>query len=233
MDLGQALAVGALALAVAALLLVVVAVVRHSPRPRAAGALGRGEFEEALAAAETGPGGGGEELLAAAVGAKHLLELARAEELLARALALDPEDGEAWLERGLVAAYAGRLDEAEGFFARAGAVRADLAESLTLHRAWVALAGGRREEAARLFGEVEAPIGSKLRTDLGPGDPLFCEWFLHAADLWAAGGDRERADWARREGLRSAPQSRLAARLAAGDRPPLQPDSPPRAPRRR
>ncbi len=221
MDLGQALAFAAVAAAVAALLVVVYAVVRHSPRPKAAGALGRGEFEDALAAAETGPAGAGEELLAAAVGAKHLLLLPRAEGLLARALALDPDDGEAWLERGLVAAYNGRLDDATSAFARAATLRADLTEALTLHRAWVALAAGRRGEAAKLFGEVEAPIESKLRTDLGPGDPLFCEWFLHAADLWDAAGERERAAWARREGLASAPRSRLAARLAAGGAPPL------------
>src|SRR6476660_6648856 len=70
--------------------------------------LGRGHFRAALAAARTaGPRPERDELYAASVAAKHLLELDRARELLGRLLAFDPEDGEAWLESGLVAAYSG------------------------------------------------------------------------------------------------------------------------------
>ncbi|MGH9363622.1 MAG: hypothetical protein ACRD2T_17060, partial [Thermoanaerobaculia bacterium] len=59
------------------------------------------------------------------------------------------------------------------------------------------------------FEEVEAPLESKLRSDLGPGDPLFAEWFLQAAALWRAAGEEERADWALAAGRAAAPASRL------------------------
>ena len=49
---------------------------------------------------------------------------------------------------------------------------------------------------------------TKLKTDLGEGEPLFAEWFLEAATLWAAFGDSERAAWARNAGRAAAPQSR-------------------------
>src|ERR671915_257091 len=65
----------------------------------------------------------------------------------AAALAADPEEGEAWLEAGLVAAYSGDHDGAERAFARAAALRSDLLESITLHRAWSALARGDRRAA--------------------------------------------------------------------------------------
>lgn len=200
---GAVLAVGALGL---------FAVLRHTPASGAADLLDRGEFAAALAAARTGPGATRGDLRAAAVAAKHLLELDRAAALLDRLLRADPADGEAWLERGLVAAYAGDLERARDAFARAEALRSDLAESLTLHRAWAALRAGDTGAARRLFEEVEASLETKLRGDLG-GDPLFAEWFLHAAALWRAAGDAERAGWAEAAGRAAAPQSRLPERL--------------------
>ncbi len=187
-------------------------------------ALGEGRFAAALAAARTDAGAGREELYAAAVAARHLLELDRARALLDRILARDPGDGEAWLESGLAAAYAGDWDGAERAFARVEPLRSDLLESLTLHRAWLALRRGDAAAARRLFGEVEAPLENKLRSDLGSGEPLFAEWFLQAAVLWQSAGDAERALWAWREGRASAPESRLAEAVLpnAGDRPPLQ-----------
>jgi predicted Zn-dependent protease len=187
-------------------------------------ALGEGRFAAVLAAARTDARASRDELYAAAVAAKHLLELDRARLLLERILARDPRDGEAWLESGLVAAYAGDRAAAEHAFAEAAPLRSDLLESLTLHRAWLALRQGDSQTAHRLFSEVEAPLENKLRSDLGSGEPLFAEWFLQAAALWRAGGDSQRAEWARREGRTSAPESRLAGVIApdATDRPPLQ-----------
>ena len=192
--------------------------------------LGNGRFAEALAAARTDTRASRDELYVAAVAAKHLLELDRARALLDRILDRDPSDGEAWLEQGLVAAYAGDFDAAEAALQRAEALRSDLLESVTLHRAWVALRRGDRPAARRLFSEVEAPLENKLRSDLGSGEPLFAEWFLQAAALWADAGDAERASWARREGRASAPASRLAEIVTtvtttnpdAGAQPPLQ-----------
>ncbi|MFY9820352.1 MAG: hypothetical protein WAM82_03165, partial [Thermoanaerobaculia bacterium] len=133
--------------------------------------------------------------------------------------------GEAWLERGLTAAWAGgfdNFDKAEAAFQKAGALRSDLLESLTLHRAWLALRRGDRQGARRLFSEIEAPLENKLRSDLGSGEPLFAEWFLQAADLWADAGDDERAAWARAEGKASAPESCLGIDTAGKAQPPLQ-----------
>ena len=192
-------------------------------------ALGEGRFAAALAAARTDARASRDDLYAAAVAARHLLALDRARELIDRLLDRDPGDGEAWLERGLTAAWAGDLDGAERAFQQAGALRSDLLESLTLHRAWLALRRGDREGARRLFSEVEAPLENKLRSDLGSGEPLFAEWFLQAADLWADAGDEERAAWGRREGRASAPESRLApvstdmaVDTDTGAQPPLQ-----------
>ncbi len=183
--------------------------------------LGSGRFAAALERARTGPRAPRDELYAAAVAAKHLLLWERADELLGRILAGDPGDGEAWLERGSVAAYRGRAAAAADAFARALARRSDLAESINLHAAWLALAAGDRAAARRRFDEVEAPLESKLRSDLGPGDPLFAEWFLQAAALWRAEGDAERAGWAAASGRAAAPESRLADLiLAAGAGPP-------------
>ena len=108
-------------------------------------------------------------------------------------------------------------------------MRSDLEESITLHRAWVALRQGRARLARRRFEDVEASLESKLRADLS-GDPLFAEWFLQAALLWRAAGDEERAAWAWREGLAAAPQSRLAEVLAPGRSAPPGTEGVPQAP---
>lgn len=205
--------------AVAAGALILFAVLRREPVSPAVQAVGRGDFEAALASARKNAGR--DELLASAVAAKHLLRLAESRALLARILARDPSDGEAWLEAGLAAAYAGDWPAAERALAEAAARRSDLAESITLHRAWVALRKKDLREARHLFDEVETSLENKLRTDLGGGEPLFAEWFLQAAELWAALGDDERADWAREEGRRSAIGSRLPEIL--GGPPPAAP----------
>ncbi len=196
---------------VVAVAVVALAVLRHAPRSRAAELLGRGAFGEASRRGDDGPA----DRLAAATAARHLLDLDLAARLLDAVLAEDPGDGEALLERGLVEAYAGRFEAAEDLLRRAAGVRADLAESITLHRAWLDLRRGRAARARRGFEEIEASLESKLRADL-TGDPLFAEWFLHASLLWRAAGDRERAAWAWRHGLAAAPESRLAEVLESG-----------------
>ena len=165
-----------------------------------------------------GRAGESSQLHTAATAARQRLDFGRAEELVAQLLAADPRDGEAWIERGLVAAYRGDLERAEADLARAAALRADLAEAITLHRAWVRLRGGRTAEALRLFEEVEAPLLSKFTTDLGTDDPLVAEWLLHAAELWRAAGEGERAAWARDAARRAAPESRLWE-IAGGAQP--------------
>jgi tetratricopeptide (TPR) repeat protein len=198
---------------------VLVSVLRRTQDSPAAQAVGRGDFEAALAAARTGRGASRDELFAAAVAARHLLRFDEARRLLSRILAADPSDGEAWLESGLAAAYAGDLDKAGQDLGRAAALRSDLAESITLHRAWVELRKGDLKEARHLFDEVETSLENKLRTDLGGGEPLFAEWFLHASQLWAALGDPKRAAWAWEEGRRSAGGSRLPEALRPVENP--------------
>jgi hypothetical protein len=188
-------------------------VLRNPPASPVTEAVGRGEFSAALEAARSRAKAGRDELYAAAVAARHLLRFGEAQGYLDRILAADSQDGEARIETGLVAAYEGDFAAAEQAFLEAAARRSDLAESITLHRAWVALRRGDRRAARRLFDEVEAPLETKLRSDLGSGDPLFAEWFLQAAALWEAFDDAERAGWARREGRASAPESRLAERV--------------------
>lgn len=200
-----------LGLVIVAALVIALAVLRHTPRSRAAELLGRGAFADALHRGAKEPDG----RLAAATAARHLLDLDLAARLLDAALAEDPADGEALLERGLVEGYARRFDEAEGLLRRAVAVRADLAESITLHRAWLDLRRGDAAAARRRFEEIEASLESKLRADLA-GDPLFAEWFLQAALLWRAGGDEERAGWAWGQGRAAAPESRLHEVLEGG-----------------
>jgi tetratricopeptide (TPR) repeat protein len=210
----ETLSLGALLAAVAAGAFLLWAGLRRSGTSPAREELGRGHFAAALAAARiAGPHPERDELYTAAVAAKHLLDLDRARDLLAQLLADDPDDGEAWLESGLVAAYAGDLATAETAFARAASHRSDLTESLTLHRAWLSLRKGDAEAARRRFDEVEAPLETKLRTDLGEGEPLFAEWFLQAAVLWDAAGDSARADWARSAGRLAAPESRAWERI--------------------
>ena len=198
-----------LGLVVVAGAVITIAVLRHAPRSRAADLLGRGELGAALGQAGESP----EDRLAAGTAARHLLDLDAAARLLDAALADDPGNGEALLERGLVEAYAGRHDAAEELMRRAATARADLVESITLHRAWLDLRRGDQGAARRRFEEVEASLESKLRADLA-GDPLFAEWFLQAAALWRAGGDERRAEWAWREGLAAAPESRLAEAIS-------------------
>jgi len=200
-----AILLGALAAATAAGLFFAL---RRGGTSPAMAALGDGRFADALAAARLGAGAGRDELFAAAVAAKHLLRFDEARALLDRLLGAAPDDGEARLEAALVAAYTGD-PAADSGFQKAAALRSDLGESITLHRAWTALRQGDRARARRLFDEVEAPLETKLRSDLGAGEPLFAEWFLHAAALWAACGDAGRAAWAAREGRASAPESRL------------------------
>ncbi len=210
MPLSQVSLFALLALVMVTAAVIALAVLRHAPRSRAADLLGRGAFEEAQRAGGDEPA----DRLAAATAARHLLDLEAAASFLDSALAEDPGDGEALLERGLVDAYAGRHDDAADLLRRAAAARSDLAESITLHRAWLDLRRGRDRQARRRFEEVEASLESKLRADLA-GDPLFAEWFLQAALLWRAAGDEDRAAWAWREGLAAAPQSRLAEALGA------------------
>jgi hypothetical protein len=196
------------------------AVLRRTRVSPAMAELGRGHFATALAATRTGPGASRDDLWTAAVAAKHLLRFDEARSLLDRLLAADPGDGEARLESGLVAAYAGDLAAAERELLAAAGQRSDLTESITLHRAWVALRRSDqstdRTAARRLFDEVEASLETKLRSDLGSGEPLFAEWFLHAAALWAAFGDAERAAWAADAGIASAPESRLSTLVLNG-----------------
>lgn len=210
----ETLSLGALLAAVAVGAFLLWTGLRRSGASPALQELGRGHFAAAVAAARTaGPRPERDELYTAAVAAKHLLDLDVAQNLLGRLLAEDPGDGEAWLESGLVAAYSGDWTRAQAAFAKAAARRSDLSESLTLHRAWLALRQGDGAIARRLFEEVEAPLETKLRTDLGQGEPLFAEWFLQAAALWEAAGDSERADWARTAGREAAPESRLWERI--------------------
>jgi tetratricopeptide (TPR) repeat protein len=196
------------------------ATLRRSPVGTAQGALEQGRFAAALEAARTDARAGRDDLLAAAVAARHLLELDRAREILARVLAGDPADGEAWLEAGLVEAYAGDSEAARRAFGKVEANRSDLLESVNLHRAWLALRAGDRRRARRLFDEVEAPLETKLRSDLGTGEPLFAEWFLQASALWKAFGEEEKAAWAWREGRASAPESKLSQIIATDAEPP-------------
>ena len=132
------------------------AVLKRAPEGLAVQAVGRGDFEAALASIRKNAGR--DELFAAAVAAKHLLKLEESRALLARILARDPSDGEAWLESGLAAAYAGDWPAAERALAEAAARRSDLAESITLHRAWVELRKGEIREARHLFDEVETSL---------------------------------------------------------------------------
>lgn len=214
MNLFELLSLGVIATLLVVGLMLLVVILRGTPRTAAGALVGRGDFERALAEARVGPEAEQEELLPAAVAAKHMLELDTAEELLARILERDDSDGEAWMERGLVAAYGGDYARALEWLAEAERQRSDLFESISLHRAWAELRSGRTDRACRRFEEISAPLESKLRSDLGPGDPLFAEWFFQAADLWEECGAADKSTWARREARASAPESRLVARFA-------------------
>ena len=186
-------------------------ILRQGGSSRSAAHLDAGRFRSALSAAEAGGSVDRDEILTAAVAAKHLLDLASAATFLRRLVADDPRDGEAWLELGLVAGYEGRHDDAEEAFDRVAESRSDLLESLTLHRAWLAAERGDFERAERLLSDVEIPLETKLRTDLGTGDPTFAEWFLQAGLLWRRRGDLERAEWALSAARHAAPESLLIA----------------------
>ncbi len=214
MTLFELLSVGVFLVLVAIGLMFLVVILKGTPHTSSAELVGRGDFSRALAEAEVGPEAERDALLAAVVAAKHMLELETAEDLAGRIVASDETDGEAWMERGLIAAYRGDHASAEEYLANAERSRSDLFESISLHRAWSELRSGDAERARRRFEEIAAPLESKLRTDLGPGDPLFAEWFFQAADLWDACGASDKSEWARREARRSAPDSPLIDRYA-------------------
>jgi tetratricopeptide (TPR) repeat protein len=199
--------------AIGAVLLVVA--LRGAEPSAIARATALGRFIEALDAADREPPRERDDLLAAAIAAKHLCDWERARSWLEAALRDDPADGEVSVELGLVAAYNRDVVEADQRLRAAMAARADLAESITLHRAFAALVGGDRAAAARLFEEVEAPLVTKLTVDVGWGEPAFAEWFLHASALWRAAGDVERAEWAWRKADESVPESLLPEHVIA------------------
>ena len=102
-------------------------------------ALGRGDSTPPWPAARTGAGRGARAVRRAPWPPSTSSSLERARALLDRILARDPGDGEAWLEAVWPRRYAGDLAAAERAFAEGGPLRSDLLESLTLHRAWLAL----------------------------------------------------------------------------------------------
>lgn len=214
MDLAELLSVGVVSAVLLLGLAILVLILKQAPRSAAGTLVGRGDFSRALAVADVSAGAERDELFAAALAAKHELDLDAAEALLARILSSDPGDGEAWMERGLVAAYRDDPSRADEHLATAVRYRADLLESISLHRAWVSLRAGDPARARRGFEELSAPLESKLRHDLGPGDPLFAEWFFQAADLWEESGAPDKSAWARREARRSAPSSKLVRKFA-------------------
>jgi hypothetical protein len=168
-----------------------------------------GQFGAAFEAAVASPPRERDDLLAAAIAAKHRCRFDDARRWLRAALTSDPADGEVLVELGLVEAYQTHAAAADERLRAAIGVRADLAESITLHRAFAALVGGDHAQAARFFEEIEAPLVSKLEVDVGPGEPAFAEWFLHAAALWDDAGDTKRASWAWSQAIVSAPESLL------------------------
>jgi hypothetical protein len=175
----------------------------------------QGQFIAALEAAAAEPPRSRDDLLAAAIAAKHRCEWDRARSWLDQARAEDSSDGEVLVELGLIDAYRGEARAADERLREAIAARADLAESITLHRAFAALMGGDRATAAAMFEEVEAPLLNKLTVDVGSGEPAFAEWFLHAAALWRAAGDAGRSEWAWRNAVDSAPESLLPEQVRA------------------
>jgi tetratricopeptide (TPR) repeat protein len=199
------------ALAIAAALggAMLVVALRGAAASEIALAAAAGRFADALEAASRRPPEARDDLLAAAIAAKHRQSFEQAADWLRALLNEDPSDGEALVELGLVETYRGRSAEADARLREAAAQRADLGESILLHRAFALLAGGEAARARSLFEEVEAPLETKLAVDVGPGEPAFAEWFLHAAALWRAGGNSERAAWAWRQAEESAPESLL------------------------
>ena len=68
---------------------------------------------------------------------------------------------------------------------------------------------GDTGRARLLFEEVEIPLETKLRTDIGAGEPLFLEWFLQSAALWRATGKSAKAEWAEDQIRGTSAESRL------------------------
>jgi tetratricopeptide (TPR) repeat protein len=198
-------------LAVAGLTFLVV--LRSSRGAPAVSAFEDGRFAEALELARSGSDDSRGSRIAGARAARHLLDFDTANELLDDLFREDPEDGEAWVEKGLVAAYLRDSESARSHFQNAAALRSDLLESITLHRAWVEHSAGDATLARKLFDEIEQPIITKLDTDLGEGDPEFAEWFLHAGWLWRARGDEARALDAIEAARQAAPESQLPGLL--------------------
>ncbi|HVR29759.1 MAG TPA: hypothetical protein VMS86_09530 [Thermoanaerobaculia bacterium] len=196
-----------IAAGVAAAMLVVA--LRGAPASEIARAAAAGRFADALDAARRLKPAERDDLLAAAIAAKHRRSWDEADRWLRALLADDPGDGEALVELGLVEAYRGRAAAADSSLRRAAAERADLGESILLHRAFATLVGGDAARARHLFEEVEGPLETKLAIDVGGGEPAFAEWFLHAAALWHASGEVSRAAWAWRKAEESAPESLL------------------------
>ena len=197
----------AIAAALGAVLLAVA--LRGAPASEIARASAAGRFTAAIETARREKPEERDDLLAAAIAAKHRRSFEEAAGWLRALLAEDPADGEALLELGLVEAYRGRAGDADARLREAAAQRADLSESILLHRAFAALVAGDVARARHLFEEVEGPLETKLAVDVGPGEPAFAEWFLHAAALWRAAGNPARADWAWRKAVESAPESLL------------------------
>lgn len=213
MTLFELLSIGVIVVTGAVLIMLAVVVIRNTPRSAASDLVGTGDFSEALTSADTGADAERDELMATAFAAKHMMELDRARGLVDRVLADDRADGEAWIERGLIQAYGDDHSGALESLEEAGRHRADLLESIALHRAWVELRAGDHAASRRRFEEVSAPLRSKFESDMGPGDPLFAEWFFQAADLWDARGEHELGKWSRSEARKAAPQSRLISVL--------------------
>jgi hypothetical protein len=199
--------VGALAVTLAATALVWGALKRRGGSDAAGAALSSGDFGAALALGE-GAGAPRREALAAATAARHLLLFDRAAAIVGRLLAEDPDDADALVERALLDIW-GANQQAEEWLNAVLSRRPDLAEPLALHSAFSALRRGDSALARRRFEDIAPALETKLRTDIGPGDGLFADWFLEAAALWRAGGESARAAWAETEYARSAPQSRL------------------------
>ncbi|MEE2778522.1 MAG: hypothetical protein VYE73_17375 [Acidobacteriota bacterium] len=174
-------------------------------------ALGRGEYREALSV--VGDDTRDDAMLAAATAARHCLEWEEARTRLRRVLEGDPRHGEAMIELALVHLYQNEMERADRLFVDALGWRSDLLESITLHRAVTAILGGDPQRGRELFEEVEATLETKLRLDVGEGEPAFAEWFLHSAVVWDALGRRSQAEWAWQAGRDAAPQSRLAEHL--------------------
>ena len=199
----------ALAIGVGVVAAMLAVALRGAPASEMARAAAEGRFADALDAAHRRPPAERDDLLAAAIAAKHRRSWDDGERWLRALLAEDPGDGEALVELGLIEAYRGRAAEADARLREAAAQRADLGESILLHRAFALLVAGDVAWARHLFEEVEGPLETKLTLDVGSGEPAFAEWFLHAAALWRAGGNASRAEWAWGKAEESAPESLL------------------------